>query len=86
MLKDLGFKVYGVSWTRRADAESARARSVNRMIPSPLALHPHLDLCGFRVSLISDCALVFLFVMAPVWTRRVQGFGRVWLEAFTFLQ
>ena len=36
------------------------SRTLNRMIPPSLALHPRLHLCGFRVSLISDRLLAFV--------------------------
>ena len=51
-----------------AGAGSTRARTPICTSPPPLALHPRLDLYGFRVLSNSDRAPVFLFVL------------RTWLE------
>ena len=45
------------------------------MIPPPLALHPHLDLAGFRVSLNSDRALVLLPLLATCLHQAAARFG-----------
>ena len=77
-----------------AGAGSTEARTSMCTSPHPLALHPGLDLYGFRVLSNSDRVLVLLLVLCtclacwkldlvgpevPVW---VWG----WLEAFSFLQ
>ena len=46
-----------------ADAGSTQARTLTCMNPPPLALHPCLDLYGFRVLSNSDRAPVFLLVL-----------------------
>ena len=40
-------------------ADSTQTRTLNRVIPLPPVLHPRLNFGGFRVSLISDCFVVF---------------------------
>ena len=45
----------------RAGAESTQARAPTCISPPPLALHPRLNLYGFRVLLNSDRAFVISF-------------------------
>ena len=56
-------------------SESTEGRALNRMLPPLLALHPRLDLCGFRVSLISDRAPFFLFVFCTCLDQAGARFG-----------
>ena len=57
----MGFGVQGVSMSGRAGAESTQARAPTCTSPSPLALHPRLNLYGLRV-LNSDRAFVVFIV------------------------
>ena len=50
----------------RAGAESAQARAPTCISPPPLALHPRLNLYGFRVLLNSDRAIV-IFLLSIGW-------------------
>ena len=59
--RGLGFK--GVSMRGCAGAGSTQARTPICTSPPPLALHPRLDLYGFRVLSNSDRAPVLLLVL-----------------------
>ena len=62
---EIGFRfwVSGVSVRGCTGAGSTHARTPTCMSSPPLALHPRLDLHGFRVLSNSDRAPVFLFVL-----------------------
>ena len=53
----------------RAGAKSTQARAPTCGAPPPLALHPRLDLCGFRVSWLSDQS----FVLFPICVGRCDS-------------
>ena len=75
---DLELSSLGCLMASCADAESTQARTLNRMIPPPLALHPRLDCCGFRVSLIFDFAVVFLRVFWTCLDQTPAELGAPW--------
>ena len=91
---DVGLGAKGVSMTGCAGAGSTQARTPICTSPPPLALHPGLDLYGFRVLSNSDRAPVLLLVLCTCpacWKLDLLGpevlvwvWG--WLEAFGFLQ
>ena len=77
-----------------AGAGGTQARTPICTSPPPLALHPGLDLYGFRVLSNSDRASVLLLVLCTClacWKLDLLGPGVLvwvwgWLEAFGFLQ
>ena len=53
-----------------AGAESTQARAPICISPPPLALHPRLNLYGFRVLLNSDRAFV-IFLLSIGWVQKL---------------